>query len=154
VREVTPLTKWAAEGITAWDTLAGPAAGFAEQVYACVPAAGAEGKTLALLHDESGEHGLAIRWDVWQLPCFTLWKNTAAVEDGYVTGLEPATCFSTFKANERAAGRLITLPPSGKWETVWSIEAFDSAMGVADAAAEVDAIQDNVEPVIHREPMA
>ena len=115
---------------------------------------GAEGKTLALLHDAAGEHGLALRWDVWQLPHFTLWKNTAAVEDGYVTGLEPATCFSTFRANERAAGRLITLPPAGKWETVWSIEAFDTAIAVADAAAEVDTIQGNVEPVIHREPMA
>jgi hypothetical protein len=154
VSEVTPLTDWAAQGVKTWDTLAGPVAGFAEQVYACVPAAGAEGKTLAVLHDPGGERGLAIRWDVWQLPYFTLWQNTAALEDGYVCGLEPATCFSTFKANERAAGRLVTLPPGGKWETHWSIEIFDTAMGVTEALAEVEAIQAIVEPEIHDKPMA
>jgi hypothetical protein len=134
--------------------LAAPTAGFAEQVYACVPAAGSEGKTLAVLHDAAGERGLAIRWDVWQLPYFTLWKNTAAIEDGYVTGLEPATCFSTFKANERACGRIVTLPPGGKWETSWSIEVFDTTATVADAVAEVEAIQANVQPVIRDTPMA
>src|SRR5205085_7542588 len=131
----------------------GPVAGFAEQVFACVPAAGDGGKTLAVLHDPGGERGLALRWDVWQLPYFTLWKNTAAIEDGYVTGLEPATCFSTFKAKERAAGRVVTLPPGGKWEAAWSIEVFDTAAAVTAAVAEVEAIQANVEPVIHREPL-
>ncbi len=154
IRELTPLTAWAADGVKTWDTLAGPVAGFAEQVYACVPAAGAAGKTLALLCDPGGERGLVVRWDVWQLPYFTLWKNTAAIEDGYVAGLEPATCFSTFKANERAAGRLVTLPPGGKWETAWSIEVVDTAAAVAEAVAEVDAIQANVEPLIRNEPMA
>jgi hypothetical protein len=153
VREVTPLTDWAAEGVKTWDAFAGPVAGFAEQVYACVPASGEGGKTLAVLHDPVGERGLALRWDVWQLPYFTLWKNTAAVEDGYVTGLEPATCFPTFKAKERAAGRVVTLPPAGRWETNWSIEAFDTAAAVADAVAEVDLIQAHVEAVIHREAM-
>jgi hypothetical protein len=154
VREMMPLTARAAAGVKTWETLAGPMAGFAEQVYACVPAAGSEGKTLAVLHDGAGERGLALRWDVWQLQYFTLWKNTAAIEDGYVCGLEPATCFSTFKANERAAGRLVTLPPGGKWETAWSIEVFDTAAGVAEVAAEVEAIQANVEMVIHSNPMA
>jgi hypothetical protein len=153
VSEVTPLTAWAANGLKTWDTFAGPAAGFREQVYACVPAAGEGGKTLAVLHDPAGERGLALRWDVWQLPYFTLWKNTAAAEDGYVTGLEPATCFSTFKANERSAGRLVTLPPGGKWEADWSIEAFDNAMAVTEAVTEVEAIQANVEPVVRTEPM-
>jgi len=107
-----------------------------------------------VLHDPGGERGLALRWDVWQLPYFTIWKNTAALEDGYVTGLEPATCFSTFKANERAAGRVVTLPVGGKWETAWSIEIFDTADAVAAAVAEVEAIQADVEPVIRTEPLA
>lgn len=154
VREVTPMTEWAAKGLKTWNTLAGPVAGFAEQVYACVPAGGDGGKTLAVLHDPAGERGLALRWDVWQLPYFTLWKNTAAVEDGYVTGLEPATCLPTFRAKERAAGRVVTLPAGGQWETNWSIEMFNTAEGVADAIAEVQAIQANVKPLIRREPLS
>jgi hypothetical protein len=153
VREVIPLTDWAAQGGDSWDTYAGPVAGFAEQVYACVPCSGENGKTLAVLHDPAGQRGLALRWDVKQLPYFTLWKNTAATEDGYVTGLEPATCFTKFKSRERAAGRVVTLPPGGKWETNWSIEAFDTATAVADAVAEVETIQANVAPVIRRDVM-
>jgi hypothetical protein len=153
VREVWPLTAWAAEGIDQWDTYDGPVAGFAEQVYACVPAADAAGRTLAVLHDPAGAKGLALRWDVRPLPCFTLWKNTAAVEDGYVTGLEPATSFPRFKAKERAAGRVPPLPPGGRWEATWSIEVFDSAGGVAGAVSEVEALQAAVAPVIRREPM-
>jgi hypothetical protein len=153
LREMMPLTIWAAKGVKTWDSFAGPVAGFAEQVYACVPAANSDGETVAVLHNPAGECGLALRWDIWQLPCFTLWKNSAAVEDGYVAGLEPATCFSTFKANERAAGRLVTLPPGGKWETAWSIEVFDRTADVAAVVAEVEAIQAEVEPTIRDTPM-
>ena len=70
-----------------------------------------------------------------------------------MTGLEPATCFPTFKANERAAGRVVTLPVGGKWETAWIIEVFDTAEAVAAAVAEVDAIQADVEPVIRHAPI-
>jgi hypothetical protein len=153
VREVTPMTAWAAEGVGHWETLAKPVAGFAEQVYACVPAADAAGRTMALLHDPAGERGLALRWDVRQLPYFNLWKNTAAVEDGYVTGLEPATGYPNFKANERKAGRVITLPPGGRWEATWSVEVFDTAETVKAASAEVDAIQATVQPNIRRAPL-
>jgi hypothetical protein len=107
-----------------------------------------------VLHDRAGERGLAIRWDVRQLPYFTLWKYTAATEDGYVTGLEPATCFPRFKARERAAGRVVTLQPGGKWETNWSIEAFDTSTAVAAAIAEVETLQAAVEPVIRKVAMA
>src|SRR5207237_7167994 len=109
-------------------------------------------RTLAVLHDPAGDRGLALRWEVRALPCFTLWKNTAAVEDGYVCGLEPATGFPTFKAKERAAGRVLTLPPGGRWEATWTMDVFDTAEAIARACAEVSAIQAGVEPVIHRKP--
>ena len=41
-----------------------------------------------------------------QLPFFTLWKNTAAENDGYVTGLEPGTNFPYNRRIERKAGRV------------------------------------------------
>jgi hypothetical protein len=153
VREVTPMTAWAAEGIDTWNECAGPLAGYFEQVYACVPAGDASGRTLAVLHDPAPERGLALRWDLQALPYFTFWKNTAAVEDGYVAGLEPATGFPTFKAKERAAGRVLTLPPGGRWEAMWTMEVFDTAAAVAEVCAEVDAIQGGVRPVLNRKPI-
>ena len=91
IREMAPLTARAAEGIDTFDTYAGPHAGFAEQVYCYDLLADAGGQTLALLYNAAADRGLALRFNRNELPCFTVWKNTAAVEDGYVTGLEPAT---------------------------------------------------------------
>jgi hypothetical protein len=153
VSEVTPMTKWAAEGIGDWNVCAGPVAGFAERVYCCVPAAGADGRTLAVLHDAAGGKGLAIHWDVKQMPCCSLWKNTAAVEDGYVVGLEPATSFPQHRSMERAAGRVLTLSPGGTWQARWTIEVYDDAEAVAKAVARVDQIQSGVKSVVRREPL-
>jgi hypothetical protein len=43
---------------------------------------------------------------VRELPYLTVWKNTAAVEDGYVTGIEPGTNFPYNRRLERVAGRV------------------------------------------------
>ena len=53
---------------------------------------------------------IALRFNRQELPCFTVWKNTAALEDGYVTGLEPATNFPNFKTFERQQGRVVRSP--------------------------------------------
>jgi hypothetical protein len=153
VREVTPMTKWAAEGIDDWNVCTGPVAGFAERVYCCVPAAGSDGQTLAVFHDKSGSNGLAISWDVNQMPCCSLWKNTAAVEDGYVVGLEPSTNFPQHRSKERAVGRVQTLAPGKTWQARWTIEVFDTADEVAKAVANVDQIQGDVKSVVRREPL-
>jgi len=60
-----------------------------------------------------------------------VWKNTGAIEEGHVTGLEPATNYPNFKTFERQQGRVRTLPPGGRWEARLAVEVFDSAAGVA-----------------------
>src|SRR5262249_21137454 len=110
VREMAPLTVRAAEGIDTFDTYAGPQAGFAEQVYAYDLVADPVGRTLALLYNRTADRGLVLRINRNELPCFTVWKNTGAVEDGYVTGLEPATNYPNFKSFEREQGRVRLLP--------------------------------------------
>jgi hypothetical protein len=154
VRELSPLTARAAEGIDSWDRFAGPVAGYTEQVYAAEPQADPSGGTLALLHDVAAGRGLLLRWAVRELPCFTLWKNTAAEADGYVTGLEPATNFPNFKAFERQRGRVVVLPPGGRWSATWSLTALDTPAGVAAAVAEVDRVQGQAKPTVHRTPQA
>ena len=62
-----------------------------------------------------------------------------ALEEGYVTGLEPGTNFPNFKSVERRQGRVPILPPGGKWETSWSIEIHDTATGVNRVLAEIAA---------------
>jgi hypothetical protein len=152
IKEMAPQTARAAEGIDTFDTCAGPKAGFAEQVYLYDLLADARGQTLTLLVNAAQDRAVALRLNRHELPCFTVWKNTAALEDGYVTGLEPATNYPNFKAFERQQGRVRTLPPGGRWECRWSLEAADSAADVAALMAEVATLQAQAPATVHRTP--
>jgi hypothetical protein len=152
VRELAPISARAAEGMDTVDTYAAPTAGYAEQVYCYDLLADAAGRTLALLYNRAADRGLALRHNRNELPCFTVWKNTAALEDGYVTGLEPATNYPNFKSFEREQGRVRVLPPGGKWECSWSLEVLDSAAAVSGVLAEVVTLQAHTRAVVHRAP--
>src|SRR5262249_6770652 len=154
VRELCPLTPRAAEGIDTHETYLIPTVGYTEQVYCYDLLADARGQTLALLTSRSAERAVALRFGRQELPCFTVWKNTAALEDGYVTGLEPATNYPNFKAFERKQGRVVLLPPGGKWEARWSLEVADGHAAVTALTAEVAKIQAQAKATIHRAPQA
>ncbi|MCI0458965.1 MAG: aldose 1-epimerase family protein [Gemmataceae bacterium] len=151
-REMAPKTPRAAEGVDTYDAYLGPTVGYAEQVYCYDPLADPAGRTLALLYNRSADRGLVVRYSRHELPCFTVWKNTAAVEDGYVTGLEPATNYPNHRNYERQQGRVVTLPPGGRWECKWSLEVHDTAAGVAGAQAEIATLQAHGRATIHRAP--
>jgi hypothetical protein len=150
INEAAPHTARAAEDIDRFDEYLGPTPGYQEQVYDFLPAADANGKTLALLKNAAQDKGIAVRWNARELPCFTIWKNTAAEADGYVTGLEPATNFPYFKAHERSQGRVRTLPPNGRWECTWSIEVLDTKAGVDAMMSEIAKIQAGTPAKVHR----
>jgi hypothetical protein len=152
IRAMAPATMRSAEGIDTFDTYGGPTAGFAEQVYLYDLLADPAGRTLALLYNAAADRGFVLRWNRHELPCFTVWRNTAAVEEGYVTGLEPGTNYPNFKTFERQQGRVRTLTPGSRWEGSWSLEILDSAVGVSRVLAEIVALQAQVRPLIHRTP--
>jgi hypothetical protein len=152
IRELAPQTPRAAEGIDTHETYAGPLVGFAEQVYLYDLLADARGHTLALLMNPTADRAVALRFNRQELPCFTVWKNTGAIEEGYVTGLEPATNYPNFKSFERQQGRVPLLPPGGRWECRWMLEVADNAPAVATLMAEVATLQAHARAVIHRAP--
>jgi len=154
IREMAPQTPRAAEGIDTHETCAGPLVGFAEQVYLYDLLADSRGHTLALLINATADRAVALRFNRQELPCFTVWKNTGAIEEGYVAGLEPATNYPNFKSFERRQGRVPMLPPGGRWECRWSLEVADSAPAVAALMAEVATLQAHARAVIHRAPQA
>ena len=41
--------------------------------------------------ERDGTRAVTMEYLTAQIPCFTIWKNTTADSDGYVTGLEPGT---------------------------------------------------------------
>ncbi len=152
VREVAPLTARAAEGIDTLETYGPPVPGFAEQVYVYQLIADARGMTLALLMNAAADRAVCLRWPAAALPCFTVWKNTQALEEGYVTGLEPATNYPNFRGVERKAGRVRLLPPGGSWSARWSIEVADNADAVLALQTEVATLQAHAKAVVHRTP--
>lgn len=154
IRELAPQTPRAAEGIDTHETYSGPLVGFAEQVYLYDLLADTRGHTLALLINPTADRAVALRFNRQELPCFTVWKNTGAIEDGYVTGLEPATNYPNFKGFERQQGRVPLLPPGGRWECRWMLEVADNAPAVATLMAEVATLQAQARAVIHRTPQA
>jgi hypothetical protein len=152
IAEMAPINARAAEGIETFDTYPGPVAGFAEQVYCYEPLADAAGHTLAMLYNRAADRGLVLRYNRKELPCFTVWRNTAALADGYVTGLEPATNYPNFKGFERRHDRVPLLPPGGHFACTWSMEVQDTPTGVAAVLAEIVTLQAQARAIIHRTP--
>jgi hypothetical protein len=153
VREMAPRDARAVEGVATWDTYGGPVAGFAEQVYLFDLLEDAHGRTLAMLYNRAGDHGLVLRMNRRELPCFTVWRNTAAVEDGYVTGLEPATNYPNFRTFERQQERVVSLPAGGRWQCTWSLDVHDTAASVAAVQKEIASLQAHGPAVVHPTPV-
>lgn len=154
IREAAPVNARAAEGIDTFDTYAAPVAGYSEQNYLYDLLGDSAGRTLAMLYNSTADKAIALRFNRSELPCFTVWKNTQATEDGYVTGLEPGTNYPNLRSYERQQGRLKVLPPGGRWECQWSIEVHDTSAGVAGVLAEVVKLQAQAKAVVHRTPQA
>lgn len=133
VERVAPMNDHAAGAIGRYGTYDGPAVGFIEQVYLVSPLADDRGRTVVLLRNAARDRGASIRWSTRELPYLTIWKNTGAVEDGYVTGLEPATGFPFNRKIERQSGRVPKLAPG---ET----RAFSLEFGLHSGKEDVDAV--------------
>ena len=153
IAELSPRDPRSADGIDHFADYDGPTPGFAEQAYYCkLIGDGPDGRTLAMLRDPSGQRAIVLRFATAQLPTFTLWKNTAGLRDGYVTGLEPATNYPNPKPFERQQGRIIPLAPGQSHVAETTLEVLDTLDAVATAEAEVAELQARARPTIHRRP--
>ncbi len=151
--EVAPRDPAAAAGIDALDVFAAPLAGTAEEVFYFDLATDDSGRTKVLLKNADGGKGLALSYDKRQMPYFALWKNCVAEEDGYVSGIEPATNLPNRKDFERKQGRVIELPPGGKHTTRLDIEIHSTRQGVLAAEQAIAELQKGHAPRVHRHPL-
>jgi len=138
----------------AWRTFLGPTRGFGERVYKVTTHAdAATGNSIAALVSGAGDKGVALTYSAASLPCFTLWKNTDALEEGYVVGLEPGTSFCHPMPHERAHGRVPVLLPGGEQRFSLQVRVLRSASDVAEVRAEVDRLAAGRTPqVLELEP--
>ncbi len=149
---VVPRNAWAAESVGHWSTFSEPAAGIPERVYLVKPCADQEGETRVLLKNPQARRGVSLTWNVAQLPYFTLWKNETALNDGYVTGLEPGTNFPNPRQFETQHNRLVRLAPGATHEMRIGFSYHESAAAVEQAEAAVKAIQGDRAPELFDQP--
>ncbi|MDE0838271.1 MAG: aldose 1-epimerase family protein [Kiritimatiellae bacterium] len=140
-KTVTPFDDYAAKDIGSWTRYLGPTREYGEQVYCVEPYADANNQTLVMLRNADGDRGAAMRFDTTTLPYFTLWKNTDTLEEGYVTGLEPATGFPYNRSIERRFNRV---PRIGSGETrsfSMSVSVLSDSAAIKATEAEISALQ-------------
>lgn len=151
---VAPRDARAAEGSDDFARFSGPRVGYREQVYLMELRGDSAGQTVALLRDAAGERGLSLEFSTHQLPYFSLWKNTQAEADGYVTGLEPATNFPNLKTFERQQGRVVRLEPGASYRSQLTISVHATKDQVAEVESRIVGLQGGRSPDFHQEPYA
>ncbi len=152
VERVAAFNDRAAEGLDSFDLYSGPQNGFVEQVYCLFPVAGSDGQVEIMLQNAAADRGVSMKFPVQQLPYVTLWKNLAAVQNGYVTGMEPGTGFPYTRRLEREAGRVPKL--AGGETRRFSVEATihpDSA-DVRAVRERIQKTQGDIKPLIETAP--
>jgi hypothetical protein len=151
-KTVVPRNERAASGIKTWDSYPAPTPGFEEMVYFMELHAGDDGLTRALLKNAHSTQGVSLVYTKRQLPCFSLWKNTTAEGDGYVTGLEPGTNFPNPRSYEGENGRVVKIDGGKRAAFSITLEVHPTAKDVAAAEAAVNKIRAGQEPNVLKDP--
>jgi galactose mutarotase-like enzyme len=152
VKVMVPRDAHAAEGNNTWDRYEAPTPGFVEQCYLFSLNADPSGQTQVLLKNAHSMAGVSLKWPVKQLPCFTVWKDTMAEADGYVTGLEPGTNFPNPRSYESEQKRVIKLAPGETYTMEVSLVGHPTSESVGAAEKQVMAIQADTKPRIFDKP--
>ncbi|MFM2485158.1 aldose 1-epimerase family protein [Celerinatantimonas yamalensis] len=150
VKQISPFNEYAKKGLKNWDTYLGPTKDYDETVYNIYPYADSQGKTLAVLHNAKATLGVAIHYNVHQLPVFGLWKNTDTLKQGYVTGLEPGTSFSFNRKFQRKLGLVPTINPGETKHFDVTYQILDNHKAVEKQLDQVKSIQGD-HPIDYRE---
>lgn len=153
-KSIVPRDQRAAEGIESWNRFLGPTPGYAEQVYYFALAADAAGETRVLLRNQASSCGVSLGFNVQELPCFALWKNTQAEADGYCVGLEPATNFPNLKSYERKQGRVVQLSAGETKRFELSIAVHSDSASVDAVRGQLTKLQGGTKATVYSEPQA
>ena len=151
-RDVVPRDVRSGPGAAAWTRYAGPVSGFAEEAYYMNALPNADGWCTAVLANPTADAAFAVRFRTETLPYFTVWKNTMALEEGYVTGIEPSVNLPNFRAYERDHGRLPMLAAGETYQCDLEFVVEDTAEGVARMREDAAGCQGSVAQKIHHQP--
>jgi hypothetical protein len=152
IQRVTPFNAHAAEDVATYAEYQGPVRGFIEQVYDLHPYADADGRSLLMLRNAAGDRAVSMGFAVAELPYVTLWKNLTALEEGYVTGLEPGTGFPATRRLEREAGRVPKLKPGETRRFAIDVALHTTTEAVRAVSDQIQRIQNGRSTQVDRAP--
>ncbi len=150
--QLTAANEHSAKDLSHFDQFSGPKPGFTEELYFLRPRADQAGNTLALIRNKTHDRGATVAFSTTELPYLTLWKHTAAIEDGYVMGIEPGTNFPNTRQVERKFGRVPRLAPGASHSITLDFGIQLTAADVFAAAERIAAIQGEQKPVVDQKP--
>jgi galactose mutarotase-like enzyme len=146
VARLTPRDESSAAGLNDWDRYSVRDETVAEEVYFLELAADSQENTQALLKNGAGHLGVSVRFNVRQLPYFTLWKDRLGAENFRVTGLEPGTNYPNQRTLESRAGRVVSLGGAEEKEFEVMIQFHAGATAVKQACDEIASLQSSLPP--------
>src|SRR5262249_4027280 len=153
VKEVRPFNPHAAKSLAKFDEYVSPTKGFIEQVYGIIPFTESQNRTNVMLHNASGDKAVTMTFSTDQLPYFTLWKNTTAIEEGYVTGLEPGTGFPANRSIERKGGRVPKLKPNESRKFAIDIGIHQGKAEISRIVSQISALQAGRQTQFNTQPI-
>jgi len=106
---LVPRDEHASKGLEGMGRFEGPTPGFSEQVFLLHTVGDSEGLGHMALLNAAGTLAAHVSFSVDTLPYGILWKRTAAMEDGYVAGLNPCSDLPNPRKVERQEGRVATI---------------------------------------------
>ncbi len=153
VKQVSPFNDKAKADLGDWQSYRAPTKDYDETVYNVVPYGDAKGDTLTVLHNKAGSLGVAVGFNVQQLPVFSLWKNTDTQGQGYVTGLEPGTSFSYNRRYQRPLNLVPTIEPKQQKHFSISYSLLADKPAVDKALKTIETIQGEHQTEVRQTPL-
>ncbi|MBT7202333.1 MAG: aldose 1-epimerase family protein, partial [Deltaproteobacteria bacterium] len=148
VKSVAPRDQRAREDLKTLSDFRGPTNGYVEQVYFYELLGDSSGESKVMLRNKAGDLGTSMSFSLEKMPCFSLWKNTASLKNGYVTGLEPGSNFPNPKCFERENGRVVLLEPLMSRKFGISLEVYVGGEAVNEVEKEINKLQGSTSPEI------
>lgn len=152
IERLTPFNEHAAKEVGRYATFDGPTPGNIEKIYCLTPRADKDGRTLIALQNKARDRAVSMSFLVKELPFVSLWKNTNAEGEGYVTGLEPGTNFPNNRRIERQFGRVPKLASGASHSATIDFAIHVGTQQVRRVSDQIAAIQDGVKPIFDTQP--
>ena len=149
---LAPKDLLSAGEIDRWNEYGPPEEGYSERVYFAEPRGDESQMASAMLRSSDGTLGLGVSFQTTGLPRFVVWKNTAAENDGYVTGIEPATNFPNQRSYETEQGRVVELAAGETKSFRVNLHPLTTAESVLEMSAQIAKTQGDDAPEIYPVP--